>query len=340
MSSCHDLSVMRLFRSFQTSVELCLDRGYTIKEPRRLVDLLFSSQRQTNNTHENGRDQAAEDGTCTRGSSINAEPVTYDWFHQYCVRETSKSGEKSRKDEFSDPRHYLLTLVCWKEIHEDNAMDTGEDGSEKVKTKASVFRENLEDSVRELLNTERSQSLSECQSKDARPSDRTGDDFSVVKRRDILAVVFSSAPSLSMKEVVEKKHYVLSHFKANRLIIVAPKVTNQVRRDARESLGTARLGHTIPSPLSSPNLVSLELFEEQELVFNPSHHETVPRHVVLSPGEVRELLWKHQVALTQLPRMSESDPMARYVGAVRGDVVRLDRQSKDSGPYVMYRQVM
>lgn len=82
---------------------------------------------------------------------------------------------------------------------------------------------------------------------------------------------------------------------------------------------------------------TIETFKESDLIVNITHHELVPKHLRLSTAEKAELLSRYRLKESQLPRIQREDPVARYMGLKRGQVVKIIRRSETAGRYASYR---
>jgi DNA-directed RNA polymerase subunit H len=74
--------------------------------------------------------------------------------------------------------------------------------------------------------------------------------------------------------------------------------------------------------------------------FSLLDHELVPKHEIMSEGELKSVLGKFSVEKEQLPKIKVQDPVCKEVGAAIGDVVKITRKSQTAGEAEYYRLVI
>jgi len=82
----------------------------------------------------------------------------------------------------------------------------------------------------------------------------------------------------------------------------------------------------------------IEYFIESELIINITEHCLVPRHEILTREDCKKLLEKYSIKESQLPKINKSDPVARYLGVEKNQIVKIIRSSETSGRYITYRR--
>ena len=83
--------------------------------------------------------------------------------------------------------------------------------------------------------------------------------------------------------------------------------------------------------------LQIECFTIAELMVNITEHSYVPKHILLNEVEKNILLKRYKIKENQLPKILTTDPVARYLGLRKGNVVKIIRDSETSGKYVTYR---
>ncbi len=79
-----------------------------------------------------------------------------------------------------------------------------------------------------------------------------------------------------------------------------------------------------------------EYFLFEELIINRSHHRLVPKHTLLSDEEKNQVLKMYNASVAHMPRIMNTDFMARYFGAQKGQMFRIERPTPTSGFHTCY----
>ncbi|MHB8100874.1 MAG: DNA-directed RNA polymerase subunit H [Methanosarcina sp.] len=74
--------------------------------------------------------------------------------------------------------------------------------------------------------------------------------------------------------------------------------------------------------------------------FSLLDHESVPKHEIMSEGELKSVLSKFSIEKEQLPKIKVQDPVSKEIGAALGDVVKITRKSQTAGEADYYRLVI
>lgn len=82
----------------------------------------------------------------------------------------------------------------------------------------------------------------------------------------------------------------------------------------------------------------LQYFQVKNLLFNPTRHMLVPKHIKLTNEEVTEVMEKYLIkGKIQMPYIMHGDPIAKWLGLKQGDVVKIERYNENSGLSYYYR---
>lgn len=88
-----------------------------------------------------------------------------------------------------------------------------------------------------------------------------------------------------------------------------------------------KLTPTAKTTIDEMNDHNIQVFDVEEISNNVTKHVLVPKHELLTKDETMTLLKKYRSVKTQLPRILKSDPVIRYYGWNKGDIVRIIRKS-------------
>jgi len=83
----------------------------------------------------------------------------------------------------------------------------------------------------------------------------------------------------------------------------------------------------------------VSFFSIYMIVINPMRHVLVPKHEIVPEEEHKQLMDRLYItSKSKFPEIKfHVDPIARCIGAVPGDIIRITRPSASSGESIMYR---
>lgn len=141
---------------------------------------------------------------------------------------------------------------------------------------------------------------------------------------DQMFVFFPDEPKIGIKQI---QSYVakMEAEKVRRAIVIVRQGLTPSARQAMKEVG--------------PTFI-MEEFLESEMLINITEHELVPQHILLTTEEKEELFSRYKLKENQLMKMLASDPVARYYGYKRGQVIKIIRKSDTAGRYVTHRLVV
>lgn len=85
-------------------------------------------------------------------------------------------------------------------------------------------------------------------------------------------------------------------------------------------------------------LFKTELFTIYEFLHDITANPLVPQHLILSPSEKEDFLKIYQEK--NLAKILEGDVMVRYIGAKKGDIIKIIRETYNTGESIYYRKVV
>lgn len=133
---------------------------------------------------------------------------------------------------------------------------------------------------------------------------------------------FSNKEKIGVNQINEFGQRLFKNKVMNGIFIIKGQITSVSKQELQEL---------------SESGMHIEVFEEKDLIVNITEHELVPKHIILNKDEKQALLAKYKLKENQLPKILLTDPIAKYLGLKRAQVVKIIRPSETAGKYITYR---
>jgi len=146
--------------------------------------------------------------------------------------------------------------------------------------------------------------------------------------------------------VIDKKVYIHFHneqkgFSKNDLKNIIQKITNDYEDENINLILILKdkENSAITKELTKEIYKNVEIFLKKNLLFNITHHNYVPKHIILTKEQEEELLDKYNSTKSKLPKISKTDPVAKYYGMKPEQICKIIRKSPEVGEIFYYRLV-
>jgi DNA-directed RNA polymerase I, II, and III subunit RPABC1 len=146
-------------------------------------------------------------------------------------------------------------------------------------------------------------------------------------------------------ETINKKIYVYFHNEVKNFsksdLKIMQKIIDQYQDEDINLIMILRdkENSAVTKELNKDSYKNVEIFIKKNMIFNITKHISVPKHIILSEQEERELLEKYNTTKGKLPKISKTDPIAKYYGMKTNQICKIIRRSPEVGEYFYYRVV-
>ncbi len=112
------------------------------------------------------------------------------------------------------------------------------------------------------------------------------------------------------------------------------KEMNKKKIKKKLIIGSGKITRSAKNEMAANDI---DFIPAQLVQMNILEHEWVPTHEIIEKEEVQVILDKYSISEDLLPRILDTDPVAKIIGAQPGDFIKITRKSKTAGETIVYR---
>jgi len=141
------------------------------------------------------------------------------------------------------------------------------------------------------------------------------------------------------------KYVMISKIRMHNIQMYVMDMINNVLEDGDELIlitkdklsNDTSLSELFDSYYNTHNIF-VQLLWLDTLIINITNHELVPKHRVLDEAEKTHLLEKYNLTSpNKIPVILKNDPVSKFYGMNKGDIIEITRPSETGGEYISYR---